>query len=93
MAFIDNVPSMRAAFLPLLVIITVIMSGRLRSVHGRFQNLTGTQREARARLYSDIESSPVLQNKMFPLSPDGPVEVNIGMNLYKVSSTMKGQIV
>ncbi|KAK3794144.1 hypothetical protein RRG08_014087 [Elysia crispata] len=96
MASIDNVRSMRAALLPLLLIIKVIMSEMLRSVHGRFQNLTGTQWEARAKLYSDIESSQVLYNKMFPLPRDGPVEVNIGVNLNnfnEVSSSMNGQVV
>ncbi|GFS08415.1 acetylcholine receptor subunit alpha [Elysia marginata] len=45
---------------------------------------SGEQRMARARLYTDLEASPILQNKLVPLSHDSPIEVQIMLNVYKI---------
>ncbi|RUS72503.1 hypothetical protein EGW08_019731 [Elysia chlorotica] len=44
----------------------------------------GAERGARARLYSDLDSSPLLQNRLVPLSPACPVEVHVKLNVYKI---------
>ncbi|GFR77920.1 neuronal acetylcholine receptor subunit alpha-7 [Elysia marginata] len=49
----------------------------------------GSEREARTRLYSDLEASAILQNKLVPLSPDSPINVQINLNIYKVGHDIK----
>ena len=73
----------RGLFSLLLVLTTILMVSPM-SAYGSTFNTTGAKRLARTRLYSDLESSLILKNKFVPLSLDGPVEVDIFINLYKV---------
>ena len=56
--------------------------------YGDAFNISDPERMARARLYRDLEASPVLQNRLVPLSQNSLVNVRILLNLYKVGGTM-----